>query len=152
MAHNVYEGMFLLDSNKTQGDWNNVTRVVHGILQRNQAELIASRPWEERRLAYPMDGHKRGMYLLTYFKTDGRNLEKIDHDCRLNETVLRQLVLKVHPKLVEQLVAQAMAPHENPPVGVDREEPRERDRDDGPRGRGRDRRDDGDGRDDRDLR
>jgi small subunit ribosomal protein S6 len=55
------------------------------------------------------------MYLLTYFRADGTALANIDHDCRINEAVLRQLVLKVEPKLVEQLVAQAMAPHEPPP-------------------------------------
>src|SRR5262245_12256710 len=100
--------MFLLDSGKAGGDWNNVTKVVHGILERNQAEVIASRPWDERRLAYAIAGHKKGMYFLTYFRAEGARLAQIDLDCRLNEAVMRQLVLKVHPKLVDQLVAQAM--------------------------------------------
>ena len=115
MGRNVYEGMFLLDSGKTSGDWNAAAKLVHGILERHQAEVIASRPWDERRLAYSVNGHKKGMYLLTYFRAEGPSLSKIEHDCRINEAVLRQLVLKVHPKLVEQLVAQAMAPHEPPP-------------------------------------
>ncbi len=117
MARNVYEGMFLLDSGKTSGDWNNATKLVHGILERHQAEIIATRPWDERRFAYPIKGHKKGMYLLTYFRAEGPSISKIDNDCRINETVLRQLVLKVEPKLVDQLVAQAMAPHEPPPPG-----------------------------------
>ena len=116
MARNVYEGMFLLDSGKTSGDWNNATKLVHGILERHHAEIIASRPWDERRFAYPIKGHKKGMYLLTYFRADGPNLAKIDNDCRINETILRQLVLKVEPKLVDQLVALAMQPHEPPPA------------------------------------
>ena len=115
MARNVYEGMFLLDSGKVSGDWNAATKLVHGILERHQAEIIASRPWDERRFAYPIKGHKKGMYVLTYFRADGPNLSKIEGDCRLNEAMLRQLVLKVHPKLVDQLVAQAMAPQEPPP-------------------------------------
>src|SRR5437899_12918500 len=106
--------MFLHDSGKTSGDWNAVANLVHGILERHQGEVIASRPWDERRLAYSVNGHKKGMYLLTYFRAEGPSLSKIEHDCAINEAVLRQLVLKVHPKLVEQLVAQAMAPHEPP--------------------------------------
>jgi small subunit ribosomal protein S6 len=62
------------------------------------------------------------MYLLTYFRAEGPSLAEIDHDCRINEAVLRQLVLKVHPKLVDQLVAQAMAAHEPPPLDAPREE------------------------------
>ncbi len=115
MARNVYEAMFLLDSGKTGGDWNAATKLVHGILERNHAEVLASRPWDERRLAYPISGHKKGMYFLIYFKAEGKALTQIDLDCRINETVMRQLILKVHPKLVDQLVAQAMAPHEPPP-------------------------------------
>ena len=114
MARNVYEGMFLLDSGKCAGDWNNAQKLVHGILQRHQAEVIASRPWDERRLAYTIEGHKKGMYFLAYFRVDGPKLTQIDLDCRLNESILRQLVLKVHPKLVAQLVAQAMAVQEPP--------------------------------------
>ncbi|MBI3466524.1 MAG: 30S ribosomal protein S6 [Planctomycetes bacterium] len=123
MARNVYEGMFLLDSGKTAGTWDNVTKLVHGILERHKAEVIASRPWDERRLAFSVSGHKKGMYLLTYFRVEGPSLTEIDHDCRINETILRQLVTKVPPKLVDQLVAQAMAPHEPPPppAGADRE-------------------------------
>jgi small subunit ribosomal protein S6 len=106
--------MFLLDSGKVGGDWNNAQKLVHGILERHQAEVIASRPWDERRLAYAIQGHKKGMYFLAYFRAEGPKLTEIDGDCRLNESILRQLVLKVHPKLVDQLVAQAMAVQEPP--------------------------------------
>ena len=114
MARNVYEGMFLLDSGKVAGDWNNAQKLVHGILERHQAEIIASRPWDERRLCYSIKGHKKGMYFLTYFRADGPKLTQIEGDCRINESILRQLVLKVHPKLADQLVAQAMAVQEPP--------------------------------------
>ena len=114
MTRNVYEGMFLLDSGKVGGDWSSAQKLVHGILERNQAEIITSRPWDERRLAYPVSGHKKGMYYLTYFRLEGPNLSQIEQDCRINESVLRQLILKVHPKLVDQLVAQAMTVQQPP--------------------------------------
>jgi len=41
---------------------------VHDILSKHQSEIVASRQWDERRLAYPVEGHKKGTYLLTYFK------------------------------------------------------------------------------------
>ena len=117
MARNVYEGMFLLDSGKVGGDWNNAQKLVQGLLERHQAEVIASRPWDERRLAYPIKGHKKGMYFLTYVRLEGPKHSGIVQDCRINESILRQLILKVHPKLVDQLVAQAMAVQE-PPSGL----------------------------------
>lgn len=108
MSVNTYEGMFLLDSAKAAVAWDDAVKHVHDILAKHQAEIVASRQWDERRLAYPVDGHKKGAYLLTYFKTEGANLQPILADCRLSDVILRELVLRVHPKLVEHLVNQAM--------------------------------------------
>lgn len=108
MVANTYEGMFLLDSSKVAVSWDESVKNVHDILTKHSSEIVASRQWDERRLAYPVDGHKKGTYLLTYFKTEGSNLHEIVADCHLSDTILRELILKVHPKLVDHLVNQAM--------------------------------------------
>jgi len=131
---NTYEGMFLLDSAKVAVSWDDAVRHVHDILAKHNAEIVASRQWDERRLAYSVDGHKKGTYLLTYFKTEGTELKEISADCRLSELILRELILKVHPKLVESLVNQAMTST----PGESEEQPREDEMDDRPRRRRRD--------------
>jgi small subunit ribosomal protein S6 len=108
LAVNTYEGMFLLDSAKVAVSWDESVKHVHDILTKHHSEIVASRQWDERRLAYPVEGHKKGTYLLTYFKADGSALKEIVSDCHLSDVVLRELILKVHPKLVEHLVNQAM--------------------------------------------
>ena len=133
MAVNTYEGMFLLDSTKVAVSWDESVKHVHDILSKHQGEIVASRQWDERRLSYPVDGHKKGTYLLTYFKTDGSNLDEIVADCKLSELILRELVLKVHPKLVDHLVDRAMTSTPN----ADEEAGREEEHDDRPRRRRR---------------
>lgn len=108
---NVYECMFLLDPTKVAGDVPAAAQQLHAILERNQAEILASRPWDERRLAYSMGTHKKGLYYLTYFRTDAKNLVNIDHDCKLNESILRSLVIRIDPKLVENMLAVARDEH-----------------------------------------
>ena len=132
MPVNTYEGMFLLDSAKVAVNWDDSVRHVHDILAKHHAEIVASRQWDERRLAYAVDGHKKGTYLLTYFKTEGANVDEIVADCRLSELILRELVLKVHPKLVDHLVDRAMTST----PGEGEEAPREEE-DDRPRRRRR---------------
>lgn len=133
MPVNTYEGMFLLDSAKVAVSWDDAVRQVHDILAKHQAEIVASRQWDERRLSYPVDGHKKGTYLLTYFKAEGSALKEIVADCRLSELILRELLLKVHPKLVDHLVDRAMT--STPGEGEDG--PREEEQDDRPRRRRR---------------
>lgn len=111
MAVNVYECMFLLDTNKVAGDVNAAAQQIQTVLERNQAEMLASRPWDERRLAYPVNGHKKGLYYLTYFRMDGKNLLNVERDFALNETILRSLVLRIDPKHVETLLAIARDEH-----------------------------------------
>ena len=108
MPTTTYEGMFLLDSAKAAASWDEAVNHVHGILTKHNSEIIASRQWDDRRLAYPVRGHKKGMYLLTYFRTDGSNLKEISSDCRISDLILRELILAVHPKLAEHRVNQAM--------------------------------------------
>jgi small subunit ribosomal protein S6 len=111
MPANVYECMFLLDTNKVAGDVSAASKQLHGILERNSAEVLASRPWDERRLSYPVKGHKKGLYYLTYFRTEGKNVASIERDCALNEMILRSMVLNVDPKLVDVMLQLARDEH-----------------------------------------
>src|SRR5437588_10264244 len=111
MPANVYECMFLLDTNKVAGDVGAASKQLHAILERNQAEVLASRPWGERRLAYPVKGHKKGLYYLTYFRMAGKHLLDIERDVALTEMILRSLVLRVDPKHVDTLLAIARDEH-----------------------------------------
>jgi len=111
MPANVYESMFLLDTNKVSGDVGAAAQQLHGLLERNHAEVLASRPWDERRLAYPVNGHKKGLYYLIYFKTEGKNIANLERDCQLNEMIVRTLILKIDPKLQETMLAVARDEH-----------------------------------------
>src|SRR5207244_12939785 len=111
MPANVYECMFLLDTTKVSGDVPSAAKVLHTLLEKHNAEILASRPWDERRLAYPIKNQKKGLYYLTYFRTDGKNLPNIEHDCALSELILRMMILKIDPKLVDTMLGLAKGEH-----------------------------------------
>jgi small subunit ribosomal protein S6 len=103
--------MFLLDTNKVAGDVSAASKQLHAILERNHAEVLASRPWDERRLAYPIKSHKKGLYYLTYFRCEGNTVVNIERDCALNEMILRMLILHIDPKLVDIMLQLARDEH-----------------------------------------
>lgn len=105
MKNNVYECMFLLDPNKVAGDHEAVVKQLHTTLEKNNAEVLASRVWEkDGKLKYPIRKQKKGMYYLTYFRTDSKNIVPIERDFSLNETILRNLVIRVELKLVDKML------------------------------------------------
>jgi small subunit ribosomal protein S6 len=111
MPANVYECMFILDSSKVAGNLETADKQLRGILEKNNAEVLVSRLWDERKFTYPIKNQKKGIYYLTYFSSEGKNLVAIEHDCSLSEMILRLMVLKIHPKLVETMLSLAKGEH-----------------------------------------
>ena len=111
MPANVYECMFILDSTKVAGNLEAADKQLRGILEKHSAEVLVSRLWDERKFMYPIQAHKKGIYYLTYFSSEGKNLVNIESDCSLNEMILRMMVLKIHPRLVETMLSLAKGEH-----------------------------------------
>lgn len=97
----TYEGMFLLDAGDP--DFHAVSEPVRAILERREAKVLALNPWDERRLAYIIQGRKRGLYVLAYFEVDPQQVVEIEHDCRLDERILRAMIIR-RDKLSEETI------------------------------------------------
>ncbi|MBN2293925.1 MAG: 30S ribosomal protein S6 [Pirellulales bacterium] len=109
MAENVYEGMYILDSNLYSRDPEAVSGQISKMIEAVGGEIMVSRMWEERRLAYQIDGHRKGTYWLTYFRAQGKEIANLERQCQLSDTIIRVLFLKVDPRIVDALVAHAQA-------------------------------------------
>ena len=117
MAANVYEGMFLLESNRFGRDPDTVSNQIPAMIEKLGGEMLVSRLWEERRLAYPVKGQRKGTYWLTYFRLDSNQLSDLKRQCQITDDILRVLFLKVDPRIVDALVAHATSAPV-PPIGV----------------------------------
>ena len=104
---NVYEAMFIFDSNRFARERAGLPAEVEGMIKSGGGEVLVSRLWEERRLAYPISGHRKGTYWLIYFRAPSTVIDPLQRQCEIHEGVLRQLVLKVHPHLVEAVLEHA---------------------------------------------
>jgi small subunit ribosomal protein S6 len=109
VAVNVYEGMFILDANRYTRDSAGVSAKVSELIEKSGGEMLASRLWEERRLAYPINGQRKGTYWLTYFKLDSGELDGLIRQCQLTDSIMRTLFLKVDPRISDALVSHALA-------------------------------------------
>lgn len=101
---NVYEGMFLFPQAVTSNLQKAVDHLKQ-ILDRTSAEVLSFRKWDERKLAYEIDGNKRGVYFLVYFRAPAENMERFNRDCNLSEELLRSLVIRADHLTQEQIEA-----------------------------------------------
>jgi len=90
---NQYEGMFLFGA-AAATEPQNATNIVRGMIEKHGGQVLVLKRWDERKLAYEVEGQKRGTYFIAYFKAPGSAVAHIERDVKLSEQVLRVLVTK----------------------------------------------------------
>ncbi len=107
MAENLYEGMFLLESNRFAANPEGMANAVVGILEKSGATVVANRPWLDGKLAYPIEGNRKGLHYLTYFRLESTRMPEITLACKLNDSILRHMVIK-HPTVLFDAMVSAL--------------------------------------------
>jgi small subunit ribosomal protein S6 len=110
----AYEAMFLVDPGDA-ASWGDLSKHLAGILERYGAQVVGLTRWDERKLAYPVAGRKRGTYVLSFFAlTGGQAVPQIERDCQLSEKVLRALILRAdHFKVADMRMQLGEDVHED---------------------------------------
>ena len=90
----LYEGLFLFDANLAAKDWPGLEKHVGDLLAKNEADMVYSERWPDRKLAYEVKGCRKGTYFLTYFNAPGPAITALHRDVQLSERVLRLMVLR----------------------------------------------------------
>ena len=76
------------------------------------AAVQSDRVWLDGKLAYPIDGRRRGVHFLVYFQGEGSANTEIARQVRLSDLVLRHIVIR-HPEVMwDRLVAAITASEE----------------------------------------
>jgi len=88
----LYEAMVVVDDARCSDDYGSVAEHVRGILRKSGAEIKHFSKWDERRLAYRINRHTRGVYLLVYFTAPPESIAQINRDCTLSDIVVRILI------------------------------------------------------------
>jgi len=62
------------------------------VIERHGGSIINLGKWAERKLAYPIEHHKRATYILSHFECDGTTIPQMRRDAELSEIILRYLI------------------------------------------------------------
>lgn len=90
---NVYEAMFLLGPGGTVEPQAQLD-LCRGFIERHGGKVKVLKKWDERKLAYEVNGQKRGTYVISYFTAPGTAVAPLERDVKLSEDVLRVMVTK----------------------------------------------------------
>jgi small subunit ribosomal protein S6 len=126
-TEHLYEGMFLLDSGKFAADPDGLSAQLVALIEKAGGEVTAHRPWQDGRLAYEIDGHRKGLHYVAMFKMSGERIGDLARACKLSNLVIRHMVIHhepiVYEAMVNALTSGPVEEEEPPPAEV---EPRPR--------------------------
>ncbi len=100
----IYEAMFLA-SQTAAASFGDLIDHINSLFERAQAEVIAMKKWDERRLAYEIDKQKRGVYILAYFKCPTDMVPHLERDVVISDKILRVLITSAEHLTEEEIAA-----------------------------------------------
>src|SRR4051812_7985773 len=97
-----YEGMFLFGAGAAT-EPAAAEANVRKFIEAHGGNIIVLKKWDERKLAYEVQGNKRGTYFLTLFTAPSAAITQIERDVKLSEDVLRCMILKAEHVTAEEI-------------------------------------------------
>lgn len=88
-----YELMYVLAPDLPEEGLTAATERVTALITNRGGEITKTDTWGRRRLAYPIGKHMDGYYTVLRFKLDAPLTEELDRNLRLNEQVMRHLIV-----------------------------------------------------------
>ena len=125
---NTYEMTFIVRPDLDEDGSRGVVDTVTGRIQSSGGEILATVPWNppRRRMAYPIRDFGDGFYVTTVFRFDPQALRTIENQFRLNENILRFLIIQAteqNVKQAQQRMHQAAARPQPAPVAAGAPQP-----------------------------
>lgn len=99
--------MFIFNANAYARNPAAAQKAVEELIESVDGEILASRLWNEQKLAFPIKGHRKGAYWVTYARIQNDRVGKLNRSTQLNDSILRHLFVKLEPRLVAPMVAVA---------------------------------------------
>jgi len=89
-----YELTLILDGELSSEDQKKLTEKIKKIIEDVKGKVEKTNDWGKRELAYPIKKKKMGIYFLWEIKVAPQDLDKIDKKIKIEEGVLRYLILR----------------------------------------------------------
>ena len=107
-----YDTMFILKPTLTEEERSERVAFVKDVITKGGGEVVATNEVGARELAYKIDKNDRGYYYTFYFKAPGDSILELERIYRINEDIIRFIIVKYEKKKEvkewEALVADAI--------------------------------------------
>lgn len=111
-----YEILYIVNPNFEPNRLDQIKQEVGSEVQKLlSATIINHRYWGKKRLAYPIEKHKYGIYVLLHCETpDSTRLDEFKTWFRLHKAIIRELIVRLDTRPAEDLSPEGDANDDDP--------------------------------------
>ncbi|SFD15403.1 SSU ribosomal protein S6P [Bacillus sp. 491mf] len=89
-----YEIMYIIRPNMEEEAQKALVERFAGVLTENGAEIINTKDWGKRRLAYEINDLREGFYMILNVNSNSEAVKEFDRLAKINENIIRHIVVK----------------------------------------------------------
>lgn len=94
----LYESIFITLSALSDEEVGALTTAVKEVITSHGGEVVKEEDWGVKVLAYEVDSHSKGHYVLLQFRGDNTTLRELERHYRYNESIIKFQTLRVDEK------------------------------------------------------
>ncbi len=95
---NLYEKIVILDPNLDDTSAEETVGKIKDIIINKGGEILKTENWGRRRLAYELNKHQKGNYILLLFKSPPATITDLERLCKVTDSVIKFMVVKLTKK------------------------------------------------------
>jgi small subunit ribosomal protein S6 len=103
---NLYEKIVIIDPNIDDTAAEETVGKIKDIIINKGGEILKTENWGRRRLAYILNKHQKGNYVLILFKSPPATIMDLERFCKVTDSVIKFMVVKLtKKKQIESVLA-----------------------------------------------
>lgn len=95
---NLYEKILILDPNLEDPAADEAIQKIIDVIVKQGGEALKTDKWGRRKLAYELNKHSKGNYVLLLFKAPPATIAELERFCKVTDAVIKFMVVKLTKK------------------------------------------------------
>ena len=102
---NYYEMLYIVNPNFERKKIDDTMKEIESRLKKTKSKIINHVMWGKKKLAYPIQDHKYGTYILLHYDGGDKNaLDEFNSWLKLSDLVIRHMIIRLEhePSIIEK--------------------------------------------------
>tara|TARA_Y100000590_G_scaffold460481_1_gene619882 strand:- start:28 stop:429 length:402 start_codon:yes stop_codon:yes gene_type:complete len=102
---NFYEILYIVNPNFERKKIDDTMKEIENRLKKTKSKIINHVIWGKKKLAYPIQGHKYGTYIMAHYNGgEKKSLDEFNSWLKLSNLVIRHMIVRLEsePSIIEK--------------------------------------------------